>query len=189
MYMRGFGVRTMPVYLCTIHAYRSWSEGHPRGFVQRGDGLKKTNQRLARWRADHASHEPARFAPQTQELILDVTVQIAQECKTRLHVITVTRTHVHMLISFRSPACTCGASARHCRKNCPARDLAGKFIVRDKRKVGQAIAKQQATAGRPWLSRGWDMTPVKDRPHFDHLVQRYLPKHVSAENGIMRVFD
>lgn len=84
------------------------------------------------------------------------------------------------------PRMYCGA-AKHCRGRCAGRNFAEKVIVRMKQKMGQAIAKSEQTTGRHWFSRGWDMTPVRNRAHFDYLVTSYLPKHASQENGVVRV--
>jgi hypothetical protein len=72
MYMRGFGGLHIAVYLITAHAYRSWAEDHPKGYVQRDEGLKKTNPRLAKWRAQHSKHGAARFEQGMQEIISQV---------------------------------------------------------------------------------------------------------------------
>ncbi|MGD0541939.1 MAG: hypothetical protein ABSB33_10510 [Tepidisphaeraceae bacterium] len=178
----------MPVYLLTAHAYRSWQEDHRKGYVQRAQGLKDPSERLARWRANHAKHEPARFSRDIQEIILNVASEIARERNVRLHASAATLTHVHILISFRSPACTCGA-AKYCRGGCPGRAFAEKVIVRMKQKMGQAVARSQQTVGRQWFSRGWDMTPVRERAHFDRFVSSYLPKHASEEDGLVRICE
>ncbi|HEX4054890.1 MAG TPA: hypothetical protein VHX86_11550 [Tepidisphaeraceae bacterium] len=177
----------MPVFLFTIHAYRSWSEDHPKGFVQRDEGLQKSNRRLAQWRMQHAKNSPARVEGIAQEAILGVVENIATERAVRLHGAAVTPTHFHVLVSFRSPACTCGV-AKFCRPACPARRFVETVIVRMKRKVGQTVAKLNGTCDRPWLSRGWDSTRVRDRPHFDYLLKTYFPKHV-AEGGMVRRWE
>jgi hypothetical protein len=177
----------MPVYLCTTHAYRSWEEDHPNGYVQRDEGLKPPSENLRRWRSEHALHEPVRFSKELQSLIIDVVEHISIEKCARLHAVAATRTHVHSLISFRSPACICGVS-EHCWRNCASRAFAEKFIIRAKQKCGQAIAQHQQTKGRPWFSRGWDLTPVRNKSHFDYLITTYLPKHEKRENGMLRIF-
>jgi hypothetical protein len=173
----------VPVYLITIHAYRSWSEGNPRGYVQRGQGLQKTNERLARWRADNARQEPARFSGEVRNVISRVVDDIAVERKVRLHARAATGTHVHVLISFGIPACTCGAS-KFCGKGCEARRFVEAFTIRLKRKMGQAVAKFNETSGRQWFSRGWDLTRIRDREHFDFMVGKYLPRHEGREGGL-----
>jgi hypothetical protein len=175
----------MPVYLGTSHAYRSWDEDHPTGYVQRDEGLKPPSERLQQWRSDHAKHGPARFSVQQRRLLHDIAVMIAEERDIRLHAAATVLTHVHKLFSFRSPACTCGAS-EFCEPSCPARKCAERFITRAKQKMGQQLAKGEGTSGRPWFSRGWDLTPVRDQTHFDYLVETYLPDHERYQGGIFR---
>jgi hypothetical protein len=178
---------TMAVFVGTVHAYRSWREDDPRGHVQRGEGLRKPNASRAKWRAEHARNEPARFDRALQEIFVRVVEEIIKEFDFRLHAQSATRTHLHVLMSFRSPACTCGAS-KYCLASCPARQLTEKYLARLKRKLGQAAAKHHNTKRRPWLSRGWDITPVRNRDHFNYLVEEYLPKHAIVEQGIVRVY-
>ena len=178
----------MPVYLMTAHAYRSWREDHPRGYVQRREGLKESSVNLARHRAAIARHAEARFEVEVQELLHSVIVEIAAEQEVRLHACVTCPTHVHILVSFRSPACICGAS-KYCGRGCEARERAEGVIVRMKRKMGQAVAAREGTKGRPWFSRGWDLTRVGTRGHFDHLVGEYLPKHEVEQAGVFRKYS
>ncbi|MDB5322896.1 MAG: hypothetical protein JWN40_4527 [Phycisphaerales bacterium] len=178
----------MPVYFLTVHAYRSWREDHPKGYIQRDEGLKEPAPRLAAWRANHAHFPEARFDPTMQELLHKVIQECAIEKQIKLHACSTTPTHVHPLISFQSPACTCGASAAHCHKNCPAKTRADDVTTRMKRKMGQQLAKLKQTSGRPYFSRGWDTRPVKNKKHFDYLVTEYLPKHEPEQAGIFRLY-
>ena len=173
----------MPVYLLTSHAYRSWREDHPLGYVQRRQGLKGPSEALAQHRAARAKHEPVRFEAGIQHLLHRTVDVIARENEVRLHACATCPTHVHTLISFRSPACTCGAS-EHCFPDCNAREFAEGAITRLKRKMGQALAKAKGTVGRPYFSRGWDLTPVRGREHFDYLMEVYLPDHEKTQAGV-----
>jgi REP element-mobilizing transposase RayT len=177
----------MPVYLITMHAYRSWNEDDPKGYVQRREGLKPSSKALAKWRATHARQSPARFTPETRAVIADVVVQISDERKVRLHAQSVTSTHVHALISFESPACTCGASD-YCYAQCEARAHTEKLIARLKQKMGQAVAKHMHTTGRQWFSRGSNISPVRNRDHFNFLCETYLPRHQGREEGIVHIY-
>ncbi len=177
----------MPVYLMTTHAYGTWSEAHRSGYVQRDEGLNPPSERLAHWRRDQAKHGPAAFSPDLQAIILAVAEAIAKERDVTLHASTATKTHVHQLISFRGPACTCGAFG-HCSAACPARAHAEAVLTRMKQKMGQAVAKHEGTKGRKWFSRGWDLTPVRDREHFDHHLATYLPKHATREGGTVKIY-
>jgi len=175
----------MPVYMLTIHTYRSWAEDNPKGYIQRGEGLKEPNPRRAKWRADHAKHPKFRFNLAQQQLAHDTVQRITAERQLKLHACSTTPTHVHTLASFKSPACPCGAS-RHCSEKCPARAFAESYLTRFKRKLGQQLAAGAATKNRKYLSRGWDITPVRGRWHFDYLVTEYLPDHEKHEGGIFR---
>lgn len=175
----------MPVYLLTAHAYRSWREDHRKGYVQRGEGLREASEGMAQWRAEQAKHEEVRFERSVQEAMHEVVVAIAREREVRLHACVTTPTHLHVLVSFRSPACTCGVW-EHCRKGCEGRGHAEGVLVRMKRKMGQTIAKAEGTRGRPWFSRGWDLKPVRSQQHFDHLMQVYLPRHETEQAGLFR---
>ena len=94
----------MPVYLLTAHAYRSWREDHPRGYVQRGEGLKEPSTPLAEWRAQRAHFEEVRFERGMQEWLHPIVVAMAEEKEVRLHVCATCPTHVHIVVSFLSPA-------------------------------------------------------------------------------------
>lgn len=70
--------------------------------------------------------------------------------------------------------------------SCRCRPL---FLTRFKRKLGQALAEHAGTRGRPNLSGGWGVTPVRNRPHFDRLPTRYLPDHEAHEAGLFRRYE
>ena len=55
-----------------------------------------------------------------------------------------------------------------------------------KRNLGLTLAKSNVTRGRPYLSRGMDVTPVRDATHFEHLCNEYLPRHATTEAGTYR---
>jgi hypothetical protein len=170
-----------------MHGYRTWSEAHPRGYVQRGQGLKSSSIALARWRANKARQEPARFDGEIMDVIAATVPAIAAERGLRLHAQTITATHVHVMVSFHEPLCEC-EGAEFCRRGCPAKEFVEKFTERLKQKMGQAIAKSMQTSGRRWFSRGYDLTPVRNQEHFDYLCTTYLPKHRDKESGIFYVY-
>lgn len=186
----------MPVYLLTVHAYHSWDESNPRGYVQRGKGLQPPNPDRARWRRGYASHPPRRFTKPQQRVIHTALVAHTDTTELTLHAASTTSTHLHALVSFKSPACTCGASRKHCLKRCPARQSVEAFTTAMKRSVGGALTGAAKAAEPPdapktrrkWFSRGWDITPVRGRGHFDFLLTDYLPKH-EREGGMVRMYD
>jgi hypothetical protein len=176
----------MPVYLFTVHAYRSWSEGNRNGYIQRDEGLKPPSPNLANWREEHASHDPARFDLADQELLHEILIAILKEKSCRLHAGATTMTHVHGLTSFKEPLCGC-QGAEWCRRGCPGRMNAERLIIRLKQKMGQALAKKHETSGRPYFSRGWDLTPIRSQKHFQYHIETYLPKH-TREEGIFKFY-
>ncbi|HEY1684815.1 MAG TPA: transposase [Tepidisphaeraceae bacterium] len=178
----------MPVYMMTAHAYRSWPEDHPRGYVQRREGLKKSLANLAAFRAAKARFNEARFDMDMQMALHEVIPQIADEFEIKLHATATCPNHIHVIYSFSSPACTCGAT-KHCRRGCAAKVFGENVFVRMKRKMGQRIAQLKQTSGRKWFSRGWDTTPVRNRRHFEYLIREYLPQHEREQGGICRVHE
>jgi hypothetical protein len=64
---------------------------------------------------------------------------------------------------------------------------AERLIIRLKQKMGQALAKKHETSGRPYFSRGWDLTPIRSQKHFQYHIETYLPKH-TREEGIFKFY-
>lgn len=198
----------MPVVLITLHAYRSWSEGNARGFVQHGRGLKPPQDRLAQWRESEAGQPPNRFHAVTHDLLHALAVEVAQAESVRLHAASVTPTHLHLLVSFEEPRCTCGwsrrvdtrgydsgaadvnppaFSKRYHPKRCPAWQKAHALAVRYKRVAGGRLSSLTRQPGRKWFARGEDVSPIHDRTHYQHHLDVYLPRHRS-EGGDVRVY-
>lgn len=175
----------MPVYLATVHSYRSWREDHPKGFIQHDDSWQPANPRLAAWRDDHAKQLPNFFPRERFSMLLDVAAEIAHEQIVRLHACSVTTTHVHQLVSFHEPECIC-QGAEHCHGDCPGRERVELVLTRYKRIAGCRLAKAADVRGRKWFSHGWNISPVRAREHFEYLVTTYLPKH-EREGGLVRI--
>jgi hypothetical protein len=93
---------------------------------------------------------------------------------------------VHGLVSFLEPLCGCDGS-EFCRANCIARQYVEKLITRSKQRMGQALAKKHQTNGRPYFSRGWDLTPIRRMPHFRYHIETYLPRHAN-QGGTFRLY-
>lgn len=167
----------MPVYLLTIHAYGSWREDHPKGYVQRGQGLQPTNEAL-RMSRDRAMRQPAViWDHDLQRLVAPWLEKASKQYSFDLHAVATTPTHAHVLLAFASPEHTFSKGAARCPPSCPAMQQARKLAARLKKDLGYGMARHCNTRGMKWLSRGWNLTAVKDRKHFDHLATVYLPKH------------
>jgi hypothetical protein len=149
----------MPVYLFTIHSYRSWNADHPRGFVQTGRGVQPPNPALARYYDQRAKQNPVQFDAQQQRTILWIVWDACQRRRWRLHAIAFETTHTHILVSWPSAGTW--------------RDVCKKL----KNLISWALSQELGCEGRRWMVRGASRKQVRDRRHFDYLVATYLPRH------------
>jgi len=169
----------MSVALLTFHAFDSWDEDHPRGYVQRGKpGIQPTSKDIKQYR-DRITVKPAVcFDAATQQHLIDFAHEACQRREWKLHAASITPTHVHLLVSW--PLKTTDANVMQQDCNRIAQTL--------KRVMGWSLSKRENVKGRRWFSRGWDDRWVRNRRHFEFLVNRYMPKHVH-EGGTFRRFD
>jgi len=203
---------SMPIYLVTLHTYRSWTEDNPHGYVQRGRaGIQPPQPRLARHRAQIAKHAPVRFCRKQMQLALDV----AQEVSVRLGhsplAGSCTAMHLHVVVSVvpstiagrmstgrkagAGEVARLGAEEQSTSLTGGVRDVARSvdddvdravdaLCSRIKSIVGLRLSQQQGTVGNRWFSRGKDATVVSSRKHLYYLLETYLPRHELAESGI-----
>lgn len=157
----------MPVYLFTFHAYRSWREDNPNGYVQRGrPGIQPPSKRLADYRAAIANDPPTVFDDAQKALLLEGMQDMCTRRNWRLHGASATPSHVHALVSWATPQ--------------SPRDLTTPM----KRLLGMMLSQHKGDKGNRWFSRGCDEKQVCNQEHFAHLLNEYLPKHVK-QNGIV----
>ena len=149
----------MPVYLFTFHAYRSWNADNPRGFVRVGKGILPPDPETARHYDHHASGPPIRFGAFHQRVLIWIAHDACVRRRWRLHYTATDPTHVHVLVSWRGDEPW--EKVRDRLKNLASLMLGRKF---DK-------------TGHKWLTRKGSRKRVRDRKHFDYLVQEYLPGH------------
>ena len=149
----------MPCYLFTLHAYRSWNADHPRGFVQEAGKIEPPNARLARFYNSRADQPRVLFGPSRQQILIWIIYDACMRRNWRLHAVATEPTHVHILVSWKSDEPW--RDVRHCIKLLCSLMLGRKCGMR----------------GRKWFVRMGSRKRVRDRAHFDHLVNRYLPKH------------
>ncbi|MFW5681707.1 MAG: hypothetical protein ACOC1G_01765 [Phycisphaeraceae bacterium] len=149
----------MAVYLFTFHAYRSWRPDHRAGYTRKGKGVLPPDAEQARRYDQRAKHAPVRFDEVEQIAILDAVQTVCDRHTWRLHYACITYNHMHLLVSWTSFT--------------PWNDVR----VRLKRKMGASVSQATGRPG-PWFSRGGrdSRKRVEKRSHFDHLVERYLPK-------------
>ena len=149
----------MPVYLFTYHAYRSWMPDRPGGFVQKGKGLQPPNRELAAAYANAANHPPFSFDEDTQQLLIETTLDVCSRRDWRLHEIATETSHLHALVSWKNT--TRWQNVRGKIRNICSLEL----------------SKKHQQHGRPWFVEGASRKRVRNRRHFERLMTTYLPNH------------
>lgn len=148
----------MPVYLFTFHAYRSWMPDHPRGYVLRGEGIQPPSEKQWAQYTRNAAHPEVEFDELARLVMVSTSKYICKKNRWRLHQIRVVPSHVHVLVSWR--------------------DWQDWKRVRNtiKRNFGKDISIAKNRPG-PWFRRGASRKRVRNRQHFDYLMDVYLPRH------------
>jgi REP element-mobilizing transposase RayT len=147
----------MPCRLFTFHAYRSWMPDNPRGYVRRRKGICPPDPAKASLYNRDATEAPATFDTAAQQAAIDILTQSQAPQRFTLHAVGSDPSHLHILVSWRDA-------------RTPAR-----MQVSIKTSLTRHLNTQLAR--RKWFSENGSRKPVTDRPHFDHLVQHYLPSH------------
>lgn len=147
----------MPVYLFTFHAYGTWMPDRSRGYVRRGQGILPPDKEMAALYRAQAKDTAASFDEPVQRALIDEALIAAEKQSFRVHCVATETTHVHVLVSWRSD----------------------KTWQRVRAGLRQSYSRRlnHEFGRREWLVEGASRKQVKDRSHFDHLVQTYLPKH------------
>ena len=148
----------MAVYLFTFHAYRSWMPDNRRGFVRRGKGIQPPDATRAKRYHARARCDRMTFNDAVGEQIIMALQETCERKQWKLLAVVVVWTHVHLIVSWRE--------------------------FHDMKRV-RAVLKRAVTVrlrdviGRhcKWLAAGGSIRRVRDRKHYDHLMQRYLPAH------------
>jgi hypothetical protein len=149
--------RAMPCYLFTYHAYGSWMPDHPRGYVQRGQGILPPDRDTAQLYRAKMSQETVRFTVAVQETLIPAVLHSCECQQLSCHFIATETTHVHILLSWRTP-----------RTWQLVRKQLSSTISRRLNEIHQR---------QIWFSKSPSRKRVKDRDHFDYLMATYLPKH------------
>jgi REP element-mobilizing transposase RayT len=149
----------MPVYLFTYHTYRSWTPDNPRGFVQEDRGVQPPNEALACYYSQAAKFPSFLSDRATERLLIEICLDACQRRNWELHAAATEPTHIHVLVSWKT--------------NLRWQDVRGKL----RNLMSLELSKHFDQKGRPWLSTGASRKRVRDRRHFDHLMQVYLLKH------------
>jgi REP element-mobilizing transposase RayT len=148
----------MPVYLFTFHAYRSWMPDRPQGYVRPGQGVLPQDPKMSQHYARRAKHDEVRFDATQRWRLVDEAGEVCARQGWEIYEATATRSHTHLLVGWRTDA--------------KWKDVSNRL----KRRLGYALSMLANRPG-PWFSRGSSRKRVRDREHFEHLLQTYLPKH------------
>jgi REP element-mobilizing transposase RayT len=147
----------------------------PQGYVRRGEGPLPPDEEQARWYEQHASQAAVLFNQDIQRALICAAREAATHQKVRLHCIATEPTHVHVLVSWKDDRTW--QRMRTGLKQSLARTL--------NRTPGPRAGLPAAMGGedderRKWFSDGASRRRVRDRRHFDHLIDEYLPSHRGA---------
>ena len=148
----------MAVYLFTFHAYRSWMPDRQRGYVRRGEGLLPPDHDMAEHYHRDARHRAVGFTPDVQAVLVASTQALCTQKQWRLNQVMAKPTHVHTLLSWRG--FLHWKSVRRTLKYRYTSELNGAF-----------------GAGSPWFSGSGSRKRVRDRAHYEFLMNEYLPAH------------
>jgi REP element-mobilizing transposase RayT len=165
----------MPCYLFTFHAHRSWMPDRPQGYVRRGRGPMAPDEERARQYERNAAQAPILFDEGIQRALIGAAHDAAAHQDFRLHCIATEPTHVHLLVSWKDdrtwPRMRTGVKQSLTRTlNRTPGPRAG---------LPAAIEEKEAER-RKWFSAGASRKRVRDRKHFDYLINEYLPSHRGA---------
>jgi hypothetical protein len=140
----------MPVYHFTIHAYRNWSPGHPRGYTRRGQGYQPPDDDAARAYDEQAKQDGAAFDDDAQRVLVRAAHGFCQRRKMRLHGVGNEEGHVHYVLSWRGYADWHEVMRR--LKNVLATELNRHFNSPGKRWFVRGGAGNASRIGGTWIT-------------------------------------
>lgn len=147
----------MPCYLFTYHAYGSWMPDRTAGYVRRKAGVLVADRQMAACYRKNLKGGVVEFSEEVQQLLISAICDACRHLEARCHAIATDPSHIHVLVSWRGSQDWQRTS---------------KSI---KHRLTQELNGQHAK--RKWFSKGASRKQVKDRQHFDYLMQVYLPRH------------
>ncbi|MBW3600115.1 MAG: hypothetical protein KY475_22935 [Planctomycetes bacterium] len=143
---------------------------NPRGYVRRGEGVLSSDKEAGADYRNRARDDGVSFNEKTQRSLIDESLIAADKQQLRIHHVATENTHVHILASWRR-----ARTWRQARAS-----LKRSLTLRLKRELGR----------KDPFSENGSRKRVRDRKHFDHLMNVYLPSHSgwkwSEEKGYYR---
>jgi hypothetical protein len=149
----------MPVYHFTLHAYRSWSPAHRRGYTQKQIGYLPPDRARARNYDELAKHPKVAFTPDLQGVLILGCADICKRRGWRLHAVGTDRSHIHCIISWR------GFLQWHL------------VVEKLKNLLSLFLGRATRQAGRRWFVTRGSRRRILNPDHLEYLVSEYLPDH------------
>jgi hypothetical protein len=147
----------MPCYLFTYHGYGTWLPDQRRGYVKRGKGILPPDEPMAERYRGNLKQAVVRFDERVQRLVIEESLTACEHQKLRCHFIATDRTHIHVLVSWKTDRTW--------------------EVVRAKLRESLSRKLNREIERKEWFSKSPSRKRVRDRNHFDYLVTTYLPKH------------
>ena len=147
----------MPCYLFTYHGHGTWLPDHPRGYVRRKEGVLASDAHMAVCYRRNMNTEQVHFDAEMQRTMIAAAIEAFPIQGIRGHAIATDATHLHVLVSWTSDRTW----------EVVRRQLRGSLT----RRLNKEFER------REWFSKQPSRKRVKDRRHFDHLMEVYLMRH------------
>jgi hypothetical protein len=160
----------MPCYLFTFHSYGSWLPDRKRGFVKRHRGILAPDAAMASKYRLVMKETAVEFSNDIQRVCIDAILESQDTQEFEAFFVATDPTHVHALVGWRDE----------------------RPWLHMRRIIKTSLTRTLNTRLHPrtWLAEGGSRKRLKDRAHFDYLVQQYLPQHRgwkwSPERGTFR---
>jgi REP element-mobilizing transposase RayT len=147
----------MPCYLFTYHAYGTWLPGRKQGYVKRGRGILPTNAHMHRLYAAALKEDVVKLQETHQLQVINSLLESQAPQHFDVHYAATDATHVHGIVAWRDD-----------RNALKLRGLIKSSLTR---------SFNGAFHRRTWFAEGASRKQIRDREHYDYLVNVYLPKH------------
>ncbi|MEZ6191279.1 MAG: hypothetical protein R3C45_08310 [Phycisphaerales bacterium] len=147
----------MPVYHFTYHAYGTWLPDKPRGYTRHKTGIHPPDPRMAQRYRDNMAEPPASFPRTVQRALIDELITACDRQSYQPHAAATDKTHLHVIVAWKTTRAwrRVRAGLQHSLS----------------RRLNQGFGKRTWFVAHPSRKR------VKDKGHYDYLIQRYLPDH------------
>ena len=147
----------VPVFHYVIHTYGSWLPDRPRGYYQRGRGLKTPDPETASRYRRLMRHEPAFLTEKLQRACIEEAMASCRFRRLELYAAATEGVHIHILAGWRDE-----------RRAKPHRRAFKSSMTRGCNRVGRRAK---------WWSEGGLYERVRTARHLRHLREVYLPNH------------